>query len=248
MAEIVTITVIGALVGGILSGGVFWLQKKWDAEAHEKMLRHAAEEKAKLAPALSIRLDRYPDDLQGKHLPPLKRYSLMINNINPNSVPILKMSMEFNFKNVVEEVRTQVLLQNTEGMSVEDTEIWVNKADGTMDYLREEPRNPEISKRFAFRIQTLNVNKNIENLNFVDLYVDKWDERGSTFVAEVVIDTSKQSRIDKKLGERGSYKGSYSYEVAGHQYTEQLHGNIPDEPVGWESYTFPLHRKGAAKP
>lgn len=248
MAEIVTIAVIGALVGGFLSGGVFWLQKKRDAEAREKLLTAAAEEKAKLAPILSIRLDRYPDNLQGKHRPPLKRYSLMIENLNLNSVPVQKMGMEFNFKNVVAEVRSQVLLLNREGMSVDDTEVWANKTDGTLDYLREEPRNPEISKRFTFRIQTLNVNKNIENLNFVDFHVDKWDERGSHFLAEVVIDTSKQPRIDKKLGERGSYRGSYSYEIAGHQYSEQFHRNIPDEPVGWKSYTFPLHRKSPAKP
>lgn len=243
MAELVTITVIGAVVGGTLSGGAFWLQKKWDAEAHEKMLKDAAEEKAKLAPNVSIRLDSYPDNLQGKHRPPLKRYLLMINNLNSNSVPILKMSVEFNFKNVVAEVRPQILLRSSEGASVDDTEIWVNKKDGTIDYYREEPHNLEISKRFTFSIQTLKVNKDIENMNFVDFYVDKWDERGSTFTAEVVVDTSKLPRINKKSGERGSYKGIYSYEVAGHQYSESLHGKIPDEPIGWQTFTIPMHSK-----
>lgn len=249
MAELFTITIIGAVMGGFLSGGSYWLQNKMEEAEKERVAKKAAEDKRKLSPNLSIRIFLDIAEVQGPYHPPLKRYHLFMENLNRDSVPIVNLRMEFNFKHVIEQVHSQVVLPEIGGgATLSGRERTIKKKDGSEEYLREEPHNIAIGKKFSFEIETININKVSENLNFVDLYVEKWDERGSSFIAEIVIDTSKQPRIDKKLGEMGSFKGSYSYEIAGQQYSEPLHGKIPDEPTGWTTYTIPLPRKNPDEP
>ncbi len=150
--------------------------------------------------------------------------------MNQHSVPVLKFSMEFNFKNVVAEIHPRVLIAPSGESTVDSREIHIKKKDGSEEHYEEDPHHQAIAKKFAFEIHTLNVNKKIENLNVIELYVEKWDERNSAFTSQIVVDFSKRPRIQKKSGEAGTYNGIYSYEINGHEYSKRMRGTIPDSP------------------
>lgn len=243
MGEVFVMAVIGGIFGVSIFGIGYWAEYKSKEAEKEKQAQRIAEENLKLAPKIRIKLLADLPETQ-PYKPPLKRYHLYIDNANPNSVLISNLRMEFNFKHVIDNVRKQVVLADLHGgATLGPLESWGDKTDGSQDIFKEEPRNYSLNKRFTFEIDTENINKTIKNTNIVYLDVEKWDEQGSSFVAEIVLDTSKQPHIERKLGERGTYSGKYSYEIGGRPFTERMHGQIPDEPVGWESITIPLHSK-----
>ena len=248
MAEIITMACIGGLAGFFIFGSVHFVQYKLDEAEKERIAIRANEEKRKLSPMLRIKLFADLPDTQ-PYKPPLKRYHLYIDNANPNSVKITNLRMEFNFKHVIDNVRKQVILPDLRGgATLGHLEAWSNKEDGSQDFFKDEPRNDSVNRKFTFEIDQENINKTLKNTNIVILEVEKWDEQGSSFHAEIVLDTSKQPHIQKQLGARGTYAGKYSYEIAGKPFTERIHEKIADEPLGWQSYTIPLHRKNRDEP
>ncbi len=243
MGEVFVMAIIGGIFGVSIFGIGYWAEYKSKEAEKEKQAQRIAEENLKLSPKVRIKLFADLPETQ-PYKPPLKRYHLYIDNANQNSVPITNLRMEFNFKHVIDNIRKQVVLPDLRGgATLGPFEAWADKKDGSQDIIKDEPRNYSLSKRFTFEIDTENINKTIKNTNIVYLDVEKWDEQGSTFVGEIVLDTSKQPHREKKLGERGTYTGKYSYEIGGRPFTERMHEKISDEPVGWESISVPLHSK-----
>jgi len=101
--------------------------------------------------------------------------------------------------------------------------------DGLEESYVEQPHHPELNKKFSFEIQKATLNKKIKNLNFADLYVERWDEQQSLFISDIIVDVSKEPPIiRKKSDEAGSYNGRYSYEIGGKQFSENVRGSIPN--------------------
>jgi hypothetical protein len=149
--------------------------------------------------------------------------------MNRDSVPILKLNVEFNFRNVIAEVRPQFLFPSGGQMSVEGVEMYKYGKDGLEESYVEQPHHPELNKKFSFEIQKATLNKKIKNLNFADLYVERWDEQQSLFISDIIVDVSKEPPIiRKKSDEAGSYNGRYSYEIGGKQFSENVRGSIPN--------------------
>lgn len=230
MAEMLAIIILGAVIGGGLSGGSFWLQHKWDDEEKARTAQKAADEKDRLSPKMRVRLWLDPDNLQGPYKPPLKRYRLYLENMNQHSVPVLKFSLEFNFKNVVAEVHPRVLLAPGDESTTESREIFLKKKDGSEVYYQEEPHHQAIAKKFTFDIHKVDVNKKQVNLNLIEFYVEKWEERNSAFTSQIIVDFSKQPHIPKNSRKAGTYYGIYSYVINGQEYSQRVQGPIPDSP------------------
>ena len=200
MGEIFVMAAIGAVLGGSIFGAGYWFEYKDKEAEKEKQAQRIAEDNLKLSPKIRIKLFADLPATQ-PYKPPLKRYHLYIDNANPNSVPITNLRMEFNFKHVIDNVRKHVVLPDLSGgATLGPYEAWADKKDGSQDILKDEPRNYSLNKRFTFEIATENINKTIKNTNIVYLDVEKWDEQGSSFVSEIVLDTSKQPHRENKLG------------------------------------------------
>lgn len=229
MAEILMMGIIGAVVGGFLVGGGHWLQQQWTATATEKENQRIAEKKRKLSPRLDIQI--FPDhpEMPSAYKHPLIRYTLIVQNLNLESVPILDLRIEFNFKSVVAEVKPSIWVATGEDTSVGGIEIHEEKTDGTTyDYV--ETKKTGLEQKFSFEIRQANINKDYRNTNFIDLYVGKWEERASAFHADIIVNVTERATIRKKTGEYGSYHGAYSYEINGKKFSEKLGGGIPDGP------------------
>lgn len=173
-----------------------------------------AEEKAARSPQFDVKIFPWPSEAVTPYKPPLKQYVLGIQNINKNSVPVLDLRMEFHFRNIIAEVKPQVLLTGGGNMSVSGMKRYEQRKDGPVSAYEEKALPSELSKKFVFTIQQATINKKSTNLNFVDLYVERWIEE-ALFSAEIIINTAKGPSISKKPGEVNSYNGMYFYEIRG---------------------------------
>jgi len=171
-------------------------------------------------PQFLIRIYPFPEEgIPCK--PPLKLYHLDVQNRNRNSVPVQDLRIEFHFKNVIAAARHQVVL-DAGSASVGGVTLY----EDCLTYRHEEKSLPEVSKKFSFQIQQAEGDKKM-NLNFVDLYVERWIE-GAFLMADIVIDLSQDPPYFKKPDEVNSYTGMYVYEIGGKTFSGKINGIIPE--------------------
>lgn len=233
MGEIITLGFIGGIAGFVIYSGGYWIDYKIKEMEKEEQAKRQEEDKSKFAPRPKVQLSGC-SACQGPYKPPQYKYTIMIHNQNYESVPILEMRLEFNFKHVVAEARPQILLPG-EGMNpkgeleIHGLEIHgVNKDGSTYDY--QETKTTGLEKKFTFDISQANVNKEMKNLNVIVFYVEKWSEQKAAFTADIITDESLVLHSPRKAGKYHSVTGKYSYEINGIRYSENIkHEFIPQQ-------------------
>jgi hypothetical protein len=187
--------VFGAIFGGIIFGTAYHFTEPSTEspppvprveKSEEEIL---AQERTARSPKFDIKIYPFPGGVT-PYKPPLKHYVLGIQNVNGDSVPVLDMRMEFNFRNIIAEVKPQVMLAGGGMFSVGGMKLYEKRKDGSTYAYEEKPLPTELSKKFSFSIQKATINKKVMNLNFVDLYVERWIE-DTLFAADIIVNTAK---------------------------------------------------------
>ena len=229
---IVTIA-FGAIAGGVIAGIAYHLTpmepetSPFSQRVERTEEEILAQEKAARSPQISIEIhpSNAPRELSPYKLP-LKLYQLLMQNTNANSVRVDDLRVEFHFRNIITEVKPQVLL-DTGNIIVGGTFLYGQRKDGSIDTYEENASHPDIAKKYSFHIRQATLNKKVVNLNFVDLYSERMIQ-GSAFIADIVVDTSKAPSFPTKPGRENSYSGKYSYEIRGKQFSGEINGSIAD--------------------
>jgi hypothetical protein len=116
-------------------------------------------------------------------------------------------------------------LTEEEKSSLGDVKVYEKRKDGSTFEYEEKALPTELSKKFSFEIQKATVNKKSLNLNFADLYIERW-VAGAWFTASIVVDSSKGPPVTKKPEEVNTYNGMYFYEIRGRTFSGKINGVI----------------------
>lgn len=171
-------------------------------------------------PNFLVRIYPFGSAMGSPYTFPLTMYHVDVHNQNQNSVSVHDFSIEFHFKNVVESVNHQVVRGPVGGLA-----IYSKNPDGS-PYRHYEESNPELKKKYSFQIQQEPTDRK-QNLNFVDLYVERWVD-GAIFSADIVIDLTKEPLLLKSPDDFNSYTGEYVYEIMGDKFSGKIKGTIPE--------------------
>ena len=189
MAEILIMATIGGVAGAFLTGGGYWLQQRWDAEAKDKEIHRAAEEKLNFSPNLNVKLYPDPATTLGPYRPTLSRYDLIIQNINEKSVPVLDLRIEFIFGNPITKIQSTVMPESGQRLTVGSLELHQQNPDESQLSYEYKPTNNALERKFSLEISMLSVGAQPINTNVANLYVEKWPERVA-FIAKAILDLS----------------------------------------------------------
>ena len=76
-------------------------------------------------------------------------------------------------------------------------------------------------------IQQVKINQKDVNTNIVIFSCDRWPEEAD-FSADIIVDLSEKTEIQKTPEKLGTYEGIYFYEIKGKKFSEKINGIIPD--------------------
>ena len=175
-----------------------------------------------LAPQVDVKI--FPSPGISRYKPPLRRYVLMIQNLNKNSAAVADLRIQFMFRNVLEEVKS-VPLVNTGGNMVAGLSIYSEGKNGGQSY-EEQPSASALTKSFSLDIQKIKVNDQDRNSNVLIFSSDRWPEE-TAFSGDVIIDTSKTPSIFKTPEKLSKFEGIYFYEIKGKRFSGKIAGIIP---------------------
>lgn len=192
-----------------------------------KKLEITEEEKQSFSPKLDIKLFPSSDKAVTPYQYPLERYILMIQNSNNNSTPILDFRIEFNFKNIITEVKPMPLLNTGGNITVSGVRIYRQKKDGSFFTYEEQPVKTALTKNFSLEIQQVKINQKDVNTNIVIFSCSRWPEE-AVFSADIIVDLSEKTEIQKTPEKLGTYEGIYFYEIKGKKFSEKINGIIPN--------------------
>jgi len=162
---------------------------------------------------------------------PLREYTLMIQNLNPVSALITDCRIEFNFINIIADVKSRLFLPTGGAMSVEGLEIYEQNQNITKPLYIEKPPETSMAKEFTFDIRQAEINGKSVNTNFLLFTCSRWPEKAS-FTANIIVDLSKKAKdqnVQTKPAMAGTYEGEYFYEIAGQRFSQTIHGSIPSD-------------------
>jgi len=186
-------------------------------------------------PKIDIKLFPFPEKAENKYKYPLKRYVLMIQNLNKQSVPIYDFRVEFIFENVVNDVKQNPLIDTGGSLSVGPIEVYEKKKDGSTFHYEEQPLQTSITESFSLDVVKAKVNDKKVNTNIAVFSCSSWPENVS-FGGEIIVDLSNKPEILKKPDMVGKYEGIYFYKINNKQFLEKFNSTIPASGIGKESF------------
>ncbi len=185
------------------------------------------EDKLRLSPKVDIKLFSYPEKAATPYKYPLKRYILMVQNLNKDSVPIFDFRIEFIFKNIIREIKLNPLLHSGGSFSVSGLNIYKENKNGSVFKYEEQPIDTPITENFSLIVQQAKINEKIVNTNIAIFTCERWPE-STGFSGDIILDLSEMPEILKKPERIGAYEGVYFYEIKGHKFSENINGTIPN--------------------
>jgi len=176
-----------------------------------------------LKPKFNIKIFPSPDP---RYQSQLRQYSLLINNINSKSVPVVDFRMEFKFRNVIKKAISMPLIPSEEAVTTRGVTILKKDKKGVEAVYEELPGHSPIEKNFVLEIKEAKVNNRIINTNVLTLSCTQWPP-GVGYSADIVVDLAPTSKIKIRGPTKQFYSGKYFYYLGGKRTSEKINGFIP---------------------
>lgn len=187
------------------------------------------DEKEALSPQLAIGFNPVFDDPSYARCKyPLYEYCFLVHNRNKQSVPITDLTISFFFKNVINEVKREVMLE-TGGSTIGGVRYIGTEGKHTT-IIEDKPLDIPISRAIVLAIRTRRKNGNTINTNEAVLNSEKWPE-GASVDARVVVDVTAKPDLIAMPDKMGTYEGKYHYQIKNKKFEELIDGKILEPNV-----------------
>jgi len=160
----------------------------------------------------------------------LKRYLLLIDNRNKNSVSITDLRINFYFKNMVAKTTINPVLL-TGAYTVGPGYAYLPQKDGSVKEIETAPTDSVLAKEFSFTIPQIISDKENQNQNRALLACERWPDNTVLF-GTILVDLSKwPGPIVDAPSKIGTYEGEYHYAILNKKHVEQIKGVIPSSEM-----------------
>ena len=151
-----------------------------------------------------------------------KKYRILIQNNNKESVLIETLNIEFYLSNNIKDIKKVPLILNG-GVSSGGFEIARNNKDGTKTIVSEEdPMEDPLSKQCDFVPQKhRNENKSFKS-NKLLFRCNDWGTEVA-FIGGIIVDLSTKPMLNGMIG---NYKGTFTYQIRGKKFRKEITGTI----------------------
>jgi hypothetical protein len=156
----------------------------------------------------------------------LREYSLLINNLNPKSVPVEDLRIEFNFRNVLERTKSMPLIPSGGASTIRGVAIHGKDKQGVESSYEELPGHGPIEKKFVLEIKKVKVNNKIINTNVLTLSCTQWPAKVG-YSADIIVNLAPISEATISGPTNQFYEGIYFYYLGGKRTSEKINGFIP---------------------
>lgn len=156
----------------------------------------------------------------------LREYSLLINNLNPESMAIEDFRIEFIFKNIIERIKSRPLLHSGGDVSFGGITIYGKDEKGVESSYEDHPVESSITKNFSLEIQRGEINGKLVNTNILVFNCERWPAEAG-YSARIIINLSKNYEIKIEGPTNQYYQGVYYYHLGGKRMSETVAGSIP---------------------
>jgi len=211
----------------LFSGATFRASLKLEEIAREIII--SPEEKEALSPKLNVSFSPLFDDpSSARYKYPLYEYCFLVDNRNKQSVPITDLTINFFFKNIINEVTREVMTET--GGIIMGGMRYIEKEGQDTTIIEDNPLDIPTSRAIVLTVRTRRKNGVTLNTNEAVLNSEKWP-KGASVDAHVVIDVTEKPDLISKPDKMGTYEGKYYYQIKKKEFEGQLSGLIPDPNV-----------------
>ncbi|MFC1478573.1 hypothetical protein ACFL57_03855, partial [Candidatus Margulisiibacteriota bacterium] len=116
------------------------------------------EEQKELSPRIDIKLFNTHSHLDTDNIYPLQKYSLMIQNLNSNSVKISNLRIKFYFHNNIYSIKQNPLPYTRESVQINSMSSIFERKNGNIDKYEDIPAYTTLTNKFSLAIEQAKVN------------------------------------------------------------------------------------------